>query len=100
MTASATPQPDVRPFWLAGRLATGDAVLPVVHPFDGSLVATVSVPTEAQVEDAVAAAHAVRNEAARLSVATRAEALAHVARRLAERVDEVAELITAENGKP
>src|SRR5439155_1148446 len=42
----------------------------------------------------------VRHEAARLSVATRADVLDHVARRLADRGEEVAELITAENGKP
>jgi acyl-CoA reductase-like NAD-dependent aldehyde dehydrogenase len=91
---------DVRPFYVAGRLATGTDMLEVFHPYDGSLVATVSVPTPAQVEEAVAAAHAVRREASRLSVGTRADALMHVSRRLSERVDEVAELITAENGKP
>jgi acyl-CoA reductase-like NAD-dependent aldehyde dehydrogenase len=91
---------DVLPFYLAGRPASGRDVLDVLHPYDGSLVATVSVPTAAQVEEAVAAADTVRRTAARLSVGTRAEALMHVSRRLAERTDEVAALITAENGKP
>jgi acyl-CoA reductase-like NAD-dependent aldehyde dehydrogenase len=92
--------PDVRPFWLAGRPAFGSDVLEVVHPYDESVVGAVSVPTAGQVEEAVAAAHAVRHETARLSVAARSDALAHVARRLAERADEVAELVTAESGKP
>lgn len=91
---------DVLPFFVAGRPAMGVDVLDVTHPYDGGVVATVSVPTPAQVEQAVAAADAVRLKAARLSVGTRAEALLHVSRRLLERLDEVASLITAENGKP
>jgi len=91
---------DVLPFFVAGRPAMGSDVVDVVHPYDGSLVATVSVPTPAQVEQAVAAAHGVRQQAARLSVAARAEALMHVSRRIDERVAEIASLITAENGKP
>ncbi|HLU73915.1 MAG TPA: aldehyde dehydrogenase family protein [Nonomuraea sp.] len=91
---------DVRTFWLAGRPATGDGELTVTNPDDGREVGRVSIPTDAQVEEAVAAAHAVAREAAALPIHVRAEALAHVSRRLAERSDEIAELITAENGKP
>lgn len=90
----------MRPFWLAGRPATGDAELTVTNPHDGRTVAVCSVPTADQVEEAVAAAAAVRKRAAALPIHVRAEALAHVARRLAERADEIAHLITAENGKP
>jgi acyl-CoA reductase-like NAD-dependent aldehyde dehydrogenase len=91
---------DPRPFYLAGEPITGDTSVEIHHPFDGTLVASVSIPTAAQVEQAVAALDAVQEESAQLSIATRAEALMHVSRRLAERVDEVAALITAENGKP
>ncbi|MER5648474.1 aldehyde dehydrogenase family protein [Streptosporangium sp. NPDC002524] len=91
---------DVRPFWLAGRPATGEAELTVTNPHDGRVVAVCSVPTDEQVEEAVAAAAAVRKQAAALPIHVRAEALAHVSRRLAERADEIAALITAENGKP
>jgi acyl-CoA reductase-like NAD-dependent aldehyde dehydrogenase len=91
---------DVLPFFVAGRPTMGTDVLDVTHPYDGSVVATVSVPGPVHVEQAVAAADSVRQRAARLSVGTRAEALMHVSRRLTERADEVAELITAENGKP
>ncbi|MEU8385355.1 aldehyde dehydrogenase family protein [Streptosporangium sp. NPDC048865] len=91
---------DVRPFWLAGRPATGEAELTVTNPHDGRVVAVCSVPTGDQVEEAVAAAAAVRGRAAALPIHVRAEALAHVSRRLAERADEIAALITAENGKP
>lgn len=91
---------DARPFWLAGAPASGAGTSEVTSPGDGHVVATVSVPTEEQVEQAVAAAAAVAAEAAALPAHVRAEALAHVSARLAERRDEVAELITAENGKP
>ncbi|RBQ14407.1 aldehyde dehydrogenase [Spongiactinospora rosea] len=91
---------DVRPFWLAGRAATGEAELTVTNPHDGKVVAICSVPTEEQVEQAVAAAEAVRAQAAALPVHVRADALAHVSRRLAERADELATLISRENGKP
>ncbi len=49
-------------FWLAGRQATGDAAFDVTSPWDGSHVGSVSLPTDAQVEEAVAAAYAVRDE--------------------------------------
>ncbi|MEU2024736.1 aldehyde dehydrogenase family protein [Streptomyces sp. NPDC016469] len=87
-------------FWLAGRQATGEESFDVTNSWDGRLVGTVSVPTQAQVEEAVAAAHAVREEFAATPAHVRAAALDHVARRLAERTEEIAQLISAENGKP
>ncbi|MFD7431425.1 aldehyde dehydrogenase family protein [Streptomyces sp. NPDC059818] len=87
-------------FWLAGREATGEESFDVTNPWDGRLVGTVGVPTEAQVEEAVAAAHAVRDEFAATPAHVRAAALDHVARRLTERSEEIAQLISAENGKP
>ncbi|MEV7088223.1 aldehyde dehydrogenase family protein [Streptomyces sp. NPDC093085] len=87
-------------FWLAGRQATGDDTLDVTSPWDGRVVGTVSVPTDAQVEEAVAAAYAVVDEFAATPAHVRAAALDHVSRRLAERTEEIAQLISAENGKP
>ena len=72
----------------------------VSHPGDNSLVGTVSVPDAAAVERALDAAWQVRRTAQATTAAQRAAALTHVSRRLEERVDEVAALITAENGKP
>jgi aldehyde dehydrogenase (NAD+) len=87
-------------FWLAGRQATGEDTFDVTSPWDGRLVGKVSVPTDAQVEEAVAAAHAVLDEFAATPAHVRAAALDHVGKRLAERAEEIAQLITAENGKP
>lgn len=91
---------DVRPFWLEGKHATGLESFDVSSPFDGSLVAVVSVPTAEQVEQAVAAAAQSAAPARRTSAAQRAAALNHVADQIEARCDEIARLITAENGKP
>ncbi|GGW99426.1 aldehyde dehydrogenase family protein [Streptomyces chryseus] len=87
-------------FWLAGRQATGEDAFDVTSPWDGRLVGTVSIPTDAQVEEAVAAAHAVEAEFAATPAHVRAAALDHVSKRLVERTEEIAQLISAENGKP
>jgi acyl-CoA reductase-like NAD-dependent aldehyde dehydrogenase len=90
----------VTPFYIAGRPASSDDVVEIRHPYDGHPVATTSNATPEQVEAAVAAAAAVAAEAAALPASARAAALDHVSARLKERTDEIARLITAENGKP
>jgi glyceraldehyde-3-phosphate dehydrogenase (NADP+) len=87
-------------FWVAGRPESGDDPLVVHHPMDWHEVGRTTYATANQVERAVAAASAVAEEGAALPAYARAAALAHVSRRLSERADEVARLITAENGKP
>ncbi|MEU2772562.1 aldehyde dehydrogenase family protein [Streptomyces sp. NPDC007162] len=87
-------------FWLAGRQVAGEDTFDVTSPWDGRLVGRVGVPTDAQVEEAVAAAYAVRDEFAATPAHVRAAALDHVSRRLVERTEEIAQLISAENGKP
>ena len=89
-----------RPFWLAGTAVTGPEHLKVTNPYNGDLVALVSLPDDEQVEQAVIAAAEAARVAAALPAHVRAAALDHVSRRLEERIDEVAALITAENGKP
>lgn len=98
MTTVTTAAPQA--FWLAGSRATGTDAFDVTNPWDGSLVGRVSVPGEAQVEAAVAAAAAAHPVFEATPAHVRAAALDHVSRRLAERAEEVARLITAENGKP
>jgi len=88
------------PFWVAGAPAHGAPSLVVRHPYDGREVGWTSHATPDQVEQAVAAAAGVTAEAAALPAHRRAAGLDHVSRRLAERAEEIAHLITAENGKP
>ncbi|AUH40194.1 aldehyde dehydrogenase family protein [Streptomyces sp. CMB-StM0423] len=87
-------------FWLAGRQATGEDTLDVTSPWDGRKVGTVSIPTDAQIEEAVAAAHAAKDELAATPAHVRAAALDHVTKQIAARAEEIARLISAENGKP
>ncbi|GAA2636677.1 aldehyde dehydrogenase family protein [Streptomyces axinellae] len=96
MTTATSPHA----FWLAGRKATGDSTLDVTSPWDGRHVGSVSIPTADQVEEAVAAAAAVAGEFSATPAHVRAAALDHVVTRLVERTQEIAELISAENGKP
>ncbi|WP_326551565.1 aldehyde dehydrogenase family protein [Micromonospora sp. NBC_01813] len=100
MEHAAADRTDPKPFWLAGEPAHGDEPLDVRHPYDGRLVGRTSLATPDQVEQAVAAAHRVVPQAAALPAHRRAAALDHISARLAQRADEIARLITAENGKP
>lgn len=88
------------PSLVAGRPWTGAVSREVHHPGDGSVVGHVSVPDDAAIDEALGAAWDVRGRARATSAATRAAALMHVSRRLEERHEEVAALITSENGKP
>jgi glyceraldehyde-3-phosphate dehydrogenase (NADP+) len=86
--------------WVAGVAEDGAEPHVVTHPVDGREVGRTSFATASQVDRAVAAAADVADRAAALPAFARAAALDHVSRRLGERADEVARLITAENGKP
>ncbi|SNS61475.1 succinate semialdehyde dehydrogenase [Geodermatophilus saharensis] len=88
------------PYWIAGRPAHGSEVLEVRSPHDGSLAGRTTSATPDDVETAVAEAARVRREFAATPAHVRSAALDTVSRRLAERAEEVAALITAESGKP
>jgi aldehyde dehydrogenase (NAD+) len=87
-------------YWIAGSPATSEHGLEIRSPHDGAVAGTTSQASAADVERAVAAAETVAPEFAALPAHARATALDHVSRRLAERSDEMASLITAESGKP
>jgi acyl-CoA reductase-like NAD-dependent aldehyde dehydrogenase len=89
-----------KPFYIAGDWRTGQGTLEVMSPWDGSVVAELGVPTDADVEEAVASAVATFRESRHLPTHVRADALSHVSRRIAERVDEIAETVAREGGKP
>jgi acyl-CoA reductase-like NAD-dependent aldehyde dehydrogenase len=89
-----------RPFYVAGEWRTGQGTQEVHSPYDGEVVATLGVPTDGDVEDGVAAAVATFQESRHLPTYVRAEALMHISRRIAERLDEFAEAVAREGGKP
>lgn len=78
----------------------GDGALEVRHPYDGRLVGVTTWATVPQVEQAVAAAAAVFDEAQGLPLHVRADTLAAISRALTDRAEEIARLITGESGKP
>ena len=92
--------PQTKGFLVAGEWRSSGETFDVTSPFDDGLVATVASPAPSDVEDAVAAAAATFAQSRTLPVHVRAEALAHISRRLQERADEVAEVIAREGGKP
>jgi acyl-CoA reductase-like NAD-dependent aldehyde dehydrogenase len=92
---------DATPYLIAGRPRSRGETFDVASPYDGRVVARVGVPSDAEVEEAVAAAaDTFEQESRNLPVHARAEALMHISQRLQERGDEVAETIAREGGKP
>jgi acyl-CoA reductase-like NAD-dependent aldehyde dehydrogenase len=89
-----------KPFYVGGEWRTGEGTRAVTNPYDGSPVAEVGVPTDRDVEDAVARAAEAFRQSRTLPTHARAEALVHISRRIAERTAELAELVTREGGKP
>ena len=90
----------VRPYLVNGEWRTGDGSFEVRSPYDGSVVAEIGTPTGADVEEAAATAASTFQESRRLPVHARSEALDHISARLKESVNENAELIAREGGKP
>ena len=88
------------PFWVAGKPVTAGETAVVRHSFDGSEAGSHYLPGPSEVEAAVQAAADVADEYATLPAHVRAGALDHISRRISERAEEIAQLITAESGKP
>jgi aldehyde dehydrogenase (NAD+) len=89
-----------RPFLVDGDWRTGEGTFEVKSPFDDSVVAQIGVPTDADVEEAAATAAETFKTSQHLPVHVRSEALDHISKRLSETIDENAELIAREGGKP
>src|SRR5262245_16580662 len=88
--------------WIAGRSAAslGSGLMPVRDPADGSLIAQVPQGSPAEAEAAVAAAKDAGRHWGALSPWARASQLREAARKISSCRDEVARLLTQENGKP
>jgi acyl-CoA reductase-like NAD-dependent aldehyde dehydrogenase len=91
---------EIRPFFVAGRPQQASEHYTVAHPADGSFLADVAVPEETHIDEAIEAAHLVQREYEESSALVRARALDHISAQLARRRQEIAEVITSENGKP
>ena len=91
---------EARPFYIAGDWRTGDETLDVQSPYDRSVVATLGVPTPQDVEEAVTKATETFQQSRHLPTHVRSESLLHISEGIAKRLDELAELVAREGGKP
>ncbi len=87
--------------YIGGELIAGDGgTLPVENPFTEEIFERVALPSETQVDAAIAAAAAAAPGWGRMPAVERGELLHEVANRLRARTDELAEIMTLEGGKP
>ncbi len=85
---------------IAGEWIGTERALPVINPYDESVITEVPVATEAVVDAAIAATEAGAADMRRLPAHTRSAILAKAAALLEQRSDGFTESIIAEAGKP
>jgi len=88
------------PIYLAGEFVRAGTPLEVHDPATGELVATTWQAGPEELERATAAAVEAFGATRRLASFERRDALAHVAERISQDADELAELLSRESGKP
>jgi acyl-CoA reductase-like NAD-dependent aldehyde dehydrogenase len=88
------------PIYLAGEFVEAGTPLEVRNPATDELVATTFQAGPAELERAVVAAVDGFAQTRHLASYERRDALAHVAERITQNADELAELLTRESGKP
>ena len=88
------------PIYLAGDFVRAGTPLEVRDPASGELVATTWQAGPQELEAATTAAVGAFAATRRLTSFERRDALAHVAERISQEADELAELLTRESGKP
>ena len=85
---------------IAGEWVATERALPVINPYDESVICDIPIATEPVIDAAIAAAEAGAADVRRLPAHTRASLLTKAAELLAQRTDEFTESIIAEAGKP
>jgi len=94
------PAMEPKALFLNGEFVTTDTSIPVVDPGKGEEFARVSTIDRAGMAKAIDDAHAAFEEWRLLTGMQRADYLHAIIRELKPRVDEIAKLISLENGKP
>lgn len=84
---------------VGGEWVDADDRTEVIHPYDGDLVGSVPMADKAQVIDAIDAAERAF-QASDLSAYERYELLSETARQVEERTEDIAHILTSEQGKP
>lgn len=83
-----------------GQLVAGERMIDVINPATEDVFARVPHATEAQLDQAVAAAKLAQAAWAQTSMAERRAKIEALATAIGEHADELARLITLEQGKP
>ena len=85
---------------IGGELRESEQVEAITNPFDGTLVGEVFVASDADMDDAIAAATTAFEVTRRMPSHERIRILQRVASLLEERTEDIAVLMTRESGKP
>jgi succinate-semialdehyde dehydrogenase / glutarate-semialdehyde dehydrogenase len=85
--------------YINGEWVPGASTVPVIDPSDGSVIADVAIASEAQCDAAIAAADAVAVEWAATAPRVRSEILRKAFEIMTAEIEEIATLISRENGK-
>ena len=88
-----------RKMLINGEWVDGEKRTDIIHPYDGDVVGSVPLAGERQVVEAIDGAEAAF-QASDLSAYQRYELLSETARQLEERAEDVAHILTSEQGKP
>ena len=91
---------DTRPLYLNGRFVQTPDALAIVNPATGDVFAKVCTASREQVRQAIGDAGAAWGRWRDMTAKARADLLLAIAAELDRRKDEIARLITLENGKP
>jgi succinate-semialdehyde dehydrogenase/glutarate-semialdehyde dehydrogenase len=91
---------DTRPLYLNGQFVRGGSPVTVINPATGEPAAQVATLGPEQIRQALTDAHAAARPWRMLTAKARGEYLLAIAAELQRRGDEIARLITIENGKP
>lgn len=89
-----------KPFFINGRRVISTKIHTVTNPWDGLPLDGVCLAGEAQVEEAVASAHAAFQTTRKMSAGSRAAILENISVLIAERRADFVSTIVAEAGKP
>lgn len=92
--------PAPRPFFVGGRAQTAPTVIPVIDKNRGGDAYAVCVPGAEAVDRAIEAAAAAAEPLRNFPAYRRHDALVFITRRMRDRAEELAKLLTVEVGKP
>jgi acyl-CoA reductase-like NAD-dependent aldehyde dehydrogenase len=86
--------------WIDGKAVEGASEMSVINPATEEVFATIARSGPEQLEQAIASAKAAQKEWAKTPIAVRQEAIKAISEGIGDRADEIARILTLEQGKP